>query len=231
MNRKKFGILFFCLAYFSGAFAQSSDANDPFENYNRHMYTINDTIDRAVFKPVATLYQTVTPQFVRTGVTNFFNNLEIVPTVVNDTLQANFCATSRDSWRFIINSTAGVGGLLDPATKLGFPQNEQDFGLTMARWGYTSSSYLILPLFGPSTVRDTLGLPVDYVGSAYPYFDTATSWVLTSTDSINERSNVLNYDNLRAQAFDPYVAIRNAYMQYRDNAINADINQNGRYTH
>jgi len=232
MDRKRVLVTLFCLGSIGCAQAQSAvDSNDPYENYNRHMYTINDTIDRAVFKPIATLYQTVTPSFVQTGVTNAFNNLDIVPTVVNDAFQGNSYAAGRDSWRFMINSTVGIGGLLDPAEKLGLPQNEQDFGLTMAKWGYTSSNYIIIPIFGPSTVRDTLGLSVDYVGSVYPFIDTATGWVLTTTDSVNERANGLNYDSVRAIAFDPYVAVRDAYTQYRENAIAADLNNDGRYIH
>jgi phospholipid-binding lipoprotein MlaA len=204
MDSKKLLMILCCLASIGCAEAQSSaDVNDPFQNYNRHMYTINDTIDRAVFKPIATLYQTVTPSFMRTGVTNFFNNLDSVPTVVNDALQGNSYAVGRDSWRFMINSTVGVGGLLDPASKFGLPHNEQDFGLTLGKWGYTSSTYIVLPIFGPSTVRDTIALPVDYMGSVYPYVGQSMARASGAADAVNERANGLQYDNERETAFDP----------------------------
>lgn len=214
-------LLLCCMAVSTYA-VSDNDPNDPHQDFNRHMFALNDSLDKTIFKPVATLYQTVLPSVARKGVTHFFSNLDEIPTVVNDTLQGNGHYIAHDSTRFLMNSTLGVGGLFDVAADVGLQKHSQDFGLTMAKWGYKDSSYLVLPLLGPSTVRDTLGLPVDYFASVYPYLDQSTSLTLYSIEVINTRANLLSYGGVYAQAFDPYVFVRNAYLQRRNRKIEQD---------
>lgn len=221
MNPKTI-IAVLCLSFAGCAYAQNNNI-DPYETFNRHVYNFNDFIDKILLKPMATAYQKVLPSPARTGVTNFFNNLDLIPTVFNDALQGNSYCVGRDSWRFLINSTVGIGGLFDVAKHIYLPPHHEDFGLTLAKWGYHNSSYLMLPLLGPSTVRDTLGLPIDYGTNVYPYVDDTTSYVAYGTRAINTRANLLHYDGVLKQAFDPYVFVRNAYMQKREKLANGKI--------
>jgi len=217
----RYGALLFSLLLPACAFAQGENS-DPFESFNRHMYAFNEGIDKVIIKPVATVYQTILPSFVRTRVTNFFNNIDLIPTVINDGLQGNTYNLGRDTWRFVINTTIGIGGLWDVATKINLPPHHEDFGLTLGKWGYQNSTYLVLPLLGPSTVRDTVGIPADYFSSPYAYMDDDTAYPLMGLDLVNSRANLLNYDNVLKQAFDPYVAVRNGYLQRRDAKIKAN---------
>jgi phospholipid-binding lipoprotein MlaA len=210
-----------CLLSAGSALAQDNDI-DPYEGFNRHIYSFNEFFDKILFKPLATIYQKALPSPVRTGVTHVFNNLDTVPTVFNDALQGDSYSAGRDTWRFLINTTAGIGGLWDVAKYMNLPPHHEDFGLTLEKWGYHNSSYLMLPFLGPSTVRDTLGLPVNYGTSIYPYIDADTGWIIYGADTINTRSNLLNYDNVLKQAFDPYVFVRNAYLQKRKQSENDD---------
>lgn len=189
---------------------------DPYETYNRHAYKLNRALDKVLFKPVATVYQHVLPTPVTKGVTNFFSNLNSVPTVFNDVLQLQFHQGIIETLRFLTNSTVGIGGLFDIATKIGLPKHSEDFGLTLAKWGYKSSNYLVLPILGPSTVRDTIGLPVDYetavTAYVYPIALRNSLWGLTF---VSHRANLLKLDKVIDQAYDPYVFERDAYMQLR----------------
>lgn len=207
------------------------DPSDPYQNFNRPVYKFNEHVDTYILKPVATVYDKIMPWPAKDGVTNFFSNLNEIPTVFNDLLQGNFYQATSDTWRLLINTTLGIGGLFDVASHMDLPKNNEDFGLTLAKWGYTNSNYLVLPFLGPSTVRDTLGLPVNYVTSIYPYIDTNTSTALYATDVVNRRSNLLPYDRVWKQAFDPYVFVRDAYLQHRNKQIrqnNTGHPQNGR---
>lgn len=208
-----------CLVAVSASAEVNADPNDPHQDFNRHMFALNDSLDKAIFKPVATLYQTVLPDFARKSVTHVFSNLDEIPTVVNDGLQGQGHYAGKDSERFLINSTMGVGGIFDVATDMGIKKHYEDFGLTLARWGYTDSSYLVLPMLGPSSVRDTLGLPVDYVASVYPWLPQNVSIPLYGLEVTNSRANLLNYNGVYAQAFDPYAFVRNAYLQRRNEKI------------
>src|SRR3569833_3077546 len=121
------------------------DPRDPWERVNRSTYKFNDTLDKAVLRPVAHGYQNVTPHFVRTGVSNFLDNLDYPLVILNDLLQARFKTFARDTGRLLINTTLGIGGLLDPATPAGLVKNENDFGLTLGRWGVPKGPYFVLP--------------------------------------------------------------------------------------
>src|SRR5690348_9354193 len=126
------------------------DARDPWERFNRASFKVNDALDRAILRPTARAYVKVTPRVLRTGVSNFFANLETVTTLVNDALQGKVAAAGHDSARFLLNSTLGLAGLLDPATAAGIDKNDEDFGQTLGKWGVHSGPYLMVPLFGPT---------------------------------------------------------------------------------
>ncbi len=134
---------------------------DPYESYNRAMFNFNDTVDTYALKPVATAYKNVTPSFVQTGVNNFFGNLSDAWSAVNNLLQGKGQDGMSDVARFALNSTLGIVGLFDIASEAGLPKHKEDFGQTLGVWGVESGPYLVLPLLGPSTVRDTVALPVD----------------------------------------------------------------------
>ena len=200
--------------------ASSSYVNpkDPYEKFNRVMYRFNDMLDRAILKPVAKIYNKIVPKPLTKGLSNFYSNISTVPTVINDVLQGNFYQGANDAWRLGVNSTIGILGFFDVATRIGLEQNTEDFGLTLARWGYTNSNYLVLPFFGPSTFRDGIGLPVDYYYfSIYPYiYPKQTRYVVYGLGTVVRRADLLRYENVMDEvAIDRYVFIRDAYMQRR----------------
>ena len=195
----------------------SSGAQDPWESYNRSVFRFNETVDAAVLEPVARAYQQVAPQPVRTGVSNFFGNLGDLWSMVNHALQGNGEQTYNHMVRFTTNTVLGVGGLLDIATPMQVPRNKQDFGLTLAAWGVQPGPYVVLPLLGPSTLRDTAALPVDFQGN--PLGDlqpVAHRNVLRGLALVNTRSNLLGVtDTLDAAALDRYSLVRDFYLQQR----------------
>jgi len=196
---------------------------DPYEKFNRVIFSFNDTLDKYLLKPVAILYNRIVPRPMVKGIRNFFFNIDTIPTVANDLLQANFYQASRDSWRLAINSTVGVLGLFDIADNIGLAPNKEDFGLTLAHWGYENSNYLVLPFLGPSTPRDMLGFPVDYYAfSVYPYINPdASRYELYGLGLISRRADLLSFQGVMQQAaIDRYVFIRDAYMQRRAWLIN-----------
>jgi phospholipid-binding lipoprotein MlaA len=145
-----------------------------------------------------------------------------VPTIANDLLQFNFYQMTSDLWRFGINSTIGIGGLFDVATRINLPYYSNDFGLTLASWGYRSSNYLVLPFFGPNTIRDSLSIPVDYYGfSIYPYISpTSVRYEVYGVGIVDRRANLLQYQPVFEEAaIDKYVFMRNAYLQRRNHQI------------
>jgi len=171
---------------------------------------------------VASAYNTVMPWPAKKGISNFFSNLNMIPTVANDILQGNVLYTFSDSWRFLINSTIGLLGFVDVASAMNLPPHSEDLGLTLAKWGFKQSNYLILPIFGPSTVRDAIAFPVDYeVLSVYPYIDSKPlRYSLVSLNFVSKRAQLLDFENVIQQAsFDPYVFQRNAYLQRRNYLI------------
>ncbi len=193
---------------------------DPYENFNRHAYKLNTAIDKVIIRPVARVYQAVVPAPVAKGVTNFFINLNNVPTVINDVLQLRMRQAVSDSFRFLVNTTVGIGGLFDVATEMKIPRNYEDFGLTLANWGYTNSNFLVLPVLGPNTVRDAVGIPVNYATAPYAYFQ--PDYILYSTTGLNltnQRARYLKFDGVIAQAYDPYIFERDAYLQRRNYLI------------
>ena len=190
---------------------------------NRAIYKLNDGVDKVVIKPVAQVYKTVLPQFVRTGVTNFFNNLYDVLVALNDLLQGKLPEATSDVGRVAVNTTVGVGGLIDVATKIGLQKHDEDFGQTLGRWRINDGPYLQIPLFGPSSFRDGLGRFVDFkLDPIYWlwYHDVATRNSLWALDIVSTRANLLDATELLEKAaLDPYEFQRDAYLQRRRSQV------------
>lgn len=195
---------------------------DPLEGLNRGVYKFNDAADKAVIKPVAGAYKAVMPGPVRTGVNNFFSNLGTVVTAINDLLQFKFSKAMDDSGRFVINSTFGLLGVIDVASMDNVPKNNEDFGQTLGYWGVGSGAYVVLPLLGPSTLRDTGGLVVDtWAFDPLGYIDDpATRNGLYVLKFVDKRAQYLPASDLLDEAaLDPYAFMRDAYLQRRESQI------------
>jgi phospholipid-binding lipoprotein MlaA len=196
----------------------ATTAGDPLERMNRATHRFNDAIDRAVLKPVATRYRDHVPQWIRTGVGNVLEHLGFPTTIVNDLLQLKIKDTLVDLGRFTVNSTLGIGGLLDPASRFGIPKNDEDFGQTLGRWGMPAGPYLVLPLLGPSTVRDAPSNVVD------GYTDIRTQADLKDAERagvaalsiVDRRAQLLSLESSLQSAFDRYAFIRDAWLQRRE---------------
>jgi len=206
-------------ALFAGcATTNMGTPGDPLERMNRATHRFNDAVDRAVLKPVATGYRDHVPQVIRTGVGNFLGHLAYTTTIANDLLQLKIKDTLIDLGRFAVNTTLGIGGILDPATHFGIPKNDEDFGQTLGRWGVPSGPYLVIPFLGPSTVRDAPSIYADVrtdlrIG---PYLDTTTEWALVGLSFVNRRADLLSFDASLDTAYDRYAFIRNAWLQRRE---------------
>ena len=203
---------------------------DPLEGLNRGIYKFNDTVDKAALKPIAGAYKAVIPSTIRSGVNNFFSNLGDVVTVINDLLQGKFSKAMDDAGRVAINTTFGIGGIFDWASMDGIEKRNEDFGQTLAYWGWENSSYLVLPFLGPSTLRDTGGLIVDsaFFDPIYYVRDARDRNQLLLTKFIDKRSQYLpGSDLLDEAALDPYVFMRDAYFQRRNNLTHdGDVPEN-----
>ncbi len=205
-----------------GDTTESAPAKDVFEPINRIMFRFNETVDKYIMKPVAKVYNVIMPKPLNQGVHNFFNNIGTLPTIANDVLQFNFYQAANDTWRVLINSTVGIGGLFDVGSRIGLNYYSNDFGLTLAKWGWKSSNYLVLPFFGPSSPRDTLGLPVDYFAfSVYPHINPQSlRYQVYGLGVVDRRAQLLKFQEVLEEAtFDKYVFIRNAYLQRRAHQI------------
>jgi phospholipid-binding lipoprotein MlaA len=213
--------------FVSGCVTQNN--KDPLEGMNRGIYKFNDMADKAVIKPVAKAYKTVTPSPVRKGVNNFFSNLGMLTTIVNDLLQLKFAHAFTDTGRFVINSTFGVLGVLDVASMDGIERRREDFGQTLGHWGVGTGPYLVLPFLGASNMRDFVGLIAD----------TATTDPITYTHNIGEirlhnQIRTAQFINLRTEllvagdlvneaSLDPYAFVRDAYLQRRASQVQDGI--------
>lgn len=188
---------------------------DPWQPFNRRMYGFNRGLDRAILLPVARGYVRVVPQVMRRGVSNFFGNLYQPITVANDLLQARPGPAASATGRFLMNLTLGVGGLFDPATEAGFDFHENDWGRTLAGWGWKRSRYLVLPLFGPATVRDTIGKGINTRVSPVRYVADEWGPGVSLLYGIDARSRGLAAETFLADAEDEYLLVRDAYLQRR----------------
>jgi phospholipid-binding lipoprotein MlaA len=193
------------------------DPRDPWERFNRASFKFNDALDRGFAHPVAKAYVKVTPRVVRTGISNALGNLNTVPTIINDALQGKMRQAGRDSARFLINSTLGLAGLFDPATSAGLENNDEDFGQTLGKWGVHSGPYVMLPLLGPSTVRDIFGRGVDQFTYPVNYLeDDSTRYVIRGIDFLDLRASLLDLDAQLERSYDKYAFVRNAWLQRRE---------------
>jgi phospholipid-binding lipoprotein MlaA len=180
------------------------------------VFAFNQTVDKALVKPAAELYQTVTPDPVDRSITNFFSNLNDVIVALNNLLQLKIEPAVSDVGRIVANTTFGVFGLFDVATHFGLEKNNEDFGQTLGYWGMDPGPYLMLPLLGPSTVRDTVGRAGDFAASPMDIFDETTRWVLRGVNVIDTRADLLSVSRIaETAALDEYVFIRDAYLQRR----------------
>ncbi|MDB5886697.1 MAG: VacJ family lipoprotein [Polaromonas sp.] len=194
---------------------------DPLEPFNRSVYSFNEGLDRAVLKPVATAYQKVTPSPVRTGVTNFFENISDVWSLVNNVLQAKPTEAANSLFRVTTNTLWGIGGIFDVATELKIPKHKEDFGQTLGTWGLGAGPYVVLPLFGPSNIRDTAGLVVDMQGNlASQASHVSVRNSLSGLRLVDTRAGLLGAGDLLDQAaLDKYAFTRDAYLQRRQSLI------------
>ncbi|MFP6561299.1 VacJ family lipoprotein [Paraburkholderia sp. B3] len=200
---------------------------DPFEPANRAIFKFNDVIDRTIAQPVAKGYTKVTPQPLRQAISNFFSNLGDVSNFANDLLQLKITDATEDLMRLAMNTTFGVGGLVDFATPAGLPKHHQDFGLTMGRYGIPAGPYLVLPLFGPSDVRDGIGMAVDVKFNVLNYIEPAVRNPLYIAQFISTRADLLGATDLLSQAaLDKYSFVRDAYRQQRESLLRGSQSDN-----
>lgn len=187
-------------------------SNDPFESMNRGTHGFNQLVDRGVLKPLASVYDNLTPRAVKIGISNFFNNLDDVRVGLNHLAQLNFASAATDLGRLTINTTVGVGGLIDVAnSQFGLEKNRQDFGQTLAHYGVGSGPYLVLPFFGPSTVRDAFGLAVDSTFEPLRQLDhVSTRNSLAITETVDYRNDLVLFDSLIIG--DSYLFLKEAYL-------------------
>ncbi len=198
------------------------DRPDPWESYNRKVFAFNEVADENVIRPVAMVYRDMVPSMVREGFSNFFGNVKDAWSAVNLLLQGRFADGFSDLMRFGSNTVFGMLGVIDVATELGFEKHGADFGVTLGRWGISPGAYIVWPIYGPSTVRDSIGLPVDI--TAVPqslFFDRVrTQNILTATQLVNTRSNLLRATDIVDDiALDKYTFIRDGYLQRRRSLI------------
>ncbi len=226
MNRfRRYGLTTLVVALLAGCAPTSElsrDDRDPLEGYNRAMYAVNDTVDKALFKPVAQVYQKALPDPVIASVGHFFSNLNDVVVLVNDLLQFKLHQAAKDSSRLVFNTTFGIVGLFDVATRMELPKNREDFGQTLGFWGVGEGYYIVLPLLGSSTVRDTFGLVGDFFIDPIDWSTDSSSveWSLWGLNLINRRAGLLQMELALADAqIDPYSFRRSAYLQQRRNLV------------
>ena len=194
------------------------EIDDPFEDLNRDIFIFNEKLDEKLLKPAALTYRKVTPQFARTGVTNFFNNLEEIDTTINQVLQGEIKYAFNDASRFVINSTIGLLGLIDVASKMGLERHEEDFGQTLGVWGFNSGPYIMIPFLGPSNPRDLLSRPISsFLSGTFAMEDNDVKFTLVGIDALETRERLLDAETLIIG--DKYMFVKDAYVQSREYEI------------
>ena len=197
----------------------TAQTHDPWRDVNERIFAFNDYFDLLLVRPLASSYSIVMPRLIRQGIGNFFDNIREANVAVNDLLQFKFGDASSDAGRFLINTTIGIGGIVDIATSLGLETHEEDFGQTLATWGVSSGPYVVLPVFGASNLRDSFGLILDTIFNPLPYIDeTPAKLTFFVVEEIDSRSALLALDELIGG--DKYLFIREAYVQNRDYLVN-----------
>ena len=212
---KRLGLLLACVGLGMLPLVAHAAEEDPWEGVNRVIFRFNDTLDTYALKPLAQGYQAVTPNFLEEGVHNVFGNLGDVGNLANDLLQGKFHEAGVDTGRVLFNTTFGVLGFFDVATRLGLQRNDEDFGQTLGVWGLGNGPYIVLPLLGPSTIRDAAGKFPDSYLEPYPYMSHVPTRNLTrGVDVIDTRASLLSAEKLISG--DKYLFVRNAYLQNRE---------------
>jgi len=198
------------------------DPADPFEALNRSTFNFNKAMDKGLFNPIGELYDALLPEFVDRGISNFFSNLNDVSVIVNDILQLKIAQAVADFSRLVFNSTIGLLGFFDVSTHLGLPRHNEDFGQTLAKWGFESGPYLVIPLFGPTTLRAASSFGVDGVllNPAAYVNNTAYRSGLMSLNYIDFKADLLSTGELLGiAAVDEYEFVKSVYLQYRDRLV------------
>lgn len=210
------------IALLAGCSIAKPRTDDPYEKMNRKVYAFNNSLDQAIIRPVAVGYRKVTNPTVRRCMTDFFTNIRLPITVANDLLQARPKQALQGSSRFLVNLTLGIGGFFDPASQLGIPLDDTDFGVTLARWGVPDGPFLMVPLFGPTTGRDFWQVPVDgYFFDPISYFSRnnhyqfGQQYVPELMYLVTIRASAIDAESFLNSAYDPYAFIRDAYRQQR----------------
>jgi len=222
LNVKRFISFTLTIFLLSGCMKHGPNPIDPYEPINRKIYQFNHNFDAVLLKPPARVYHAVVPSFIRAGINNVYDNINMIPTVANDVLQWEWTYALKDTWRLIINTTMGVGGIFDVANACSLPAHSNDLGLTFAKWGDKHSPFVVIPFLGPSTLRDAVGLMFNYaLLTPYPYINNdAVIYGLIGLRYVDLRAQMLETDRLFAEAIDQYSFIRDAYLQHRNYFIN-----------
>ena len=213
---KRFLFLFFISTF---SIAENEDVNvDPFESTNRIVFEISDDLDTMIIRPVAEIYSDVTPRFIKNSVTNFFYNLSEVDTIINQLLQGKIVLAGQDSLRFLINSTIGIVGFVDVATRVGFERHDEDFGQTLGYWGVPAGPYVFLPLIGPSTVRDSFSKPTSwFLSGNLSVSDEEAKIFINLLDAVETRERLLVAEKLIVG--DKYEFVKSVYLQTRNDLV------------
>ena len=213
---KRFLFLFFISTF---SIAEDEDVNvDPFESTNRIVFEISDDLDTMIIRPVAEIYRDVTPRFIKNSVTNFFYNLSEVDTIINQLLQGKIVIAGQDSLRFLINSTIGIVGFVDVATRVGFERHDEDFGQTLGYWGVPAGPYVFLPLIGPSTIRDSFSKPTSwFLSGNLSVSDEEAKIFINLLDAVETRERLLVAEKLIVG--DKYEFVKSVYLQTRNDLV------------
>ena len=213
---KRFLFLFFISTF---SIAEDEDVNvDPFESTNRIVFEISDDLDTMIIRPVAEIYRDVTPRFIKNSVTNFFYNLSEVDTIINQLLQGKIVLAGQDSLRFLINSTIGIVGFVDVASRVGFERHDEDFGQTLGYWGVPAGPYVFLPLIGPSTIRDSFSKPTSwFLSGNLSVSDEEAKIFINLLDAVETRERLLVAEKLIVG--DKYEFVKSVYLQTRNDLV------------
>lgn len=214
---RHFKLIFILLAVtITGCASTGTNPQDPYESWNRKVYSFNKTMDKVVSRPLTVGYKAVTPDFVESGVSNVFSNLEDIPNFLNNLLQGKPGDSLSDLARFVVNSTLGIVGLWDPASSMGLEKHDEDFGQTLATWGVGDGPYMMLPFLGPSTVRDSFALPVDSTTDPINQIEhVRTRNQINLIELLDKRSGVMSLEEQLESATDEYAFLRDVWLQNR----------------
>lgn len=220
-------LLFASCLILTSCFHKGIHPEDPYESFNRKVFRFNMVFDKFLMRPVAVCYKTVIPSPIRTGLSNVYANIYLIPATGNELLQGNWRQASDSAGRFVVNTTLGLGGILDVATQYHLPAVPNDLGITFAKWGDKKSPYVVLPFLGPSTIRDGMGTVIEY-SFLTPFPFVPQDIILNSflgVRYIDLRVQFLETDKLLAMSLDPYAFMRDAYLARRHYLITGETSK------